>query len=177
MDRVLIGGIRVFERCCWWWWLGRWWYSSPSSKAVVLEATDPKADAAKTRNFRFIFAPRLVSSPLRQNRCLFHVLRHSSVPCVSGEDSIKIGKKTCWKSYLELCFRTKSRENKNRLCWMVCCIGKKKAKYQRDKCTCSIHKREIPPRREIWIGSNGFHPEEKSGKEAMDPATKRNLIK
>ncbi len=103
MDRVLIGGIRVFERCCCWWWLGRWWYSSPSSKAIVLEATDPNADAAKTRNFRFIFAPQLVSSPLRQNRCLFHVLRHSFVPCDSGEDSIKIGKKTCWKSYPKSC--------------------------------------------------------------------------
>ncbi len=34
----------------------------------------------------------------------------------------------------------------------------------------------IPPRREIWSGSDGSHPEEKFGLEAMDPTPKRNLV-
>ena len=35
----------------------------------------------------------------------------------------------------------------------------------------------IPPRREIWSGSYGSHPEEKFGLEATDPTLKRNLIR
>ena len=37
--------------------------------------------------------------------------------------------------------------------------------------------REIPPRREIWLRSDGSHPEEKSGKGVTDPTPKRNLVK
>ncbi len=150
MDRVLIGGIRVFERCCWWWWLGRWWYSSPSSKAVVLEATDPKADAAKTRNFRFIFAPRLVSSPLRQNRCLFHVLRHSSVPCVSGEDSIKIGKKHAEKVISSCAFAQRAERTRTDFVEWYAALEKKR---QNTKGINAL----VPFIRER------SHPEEKSG--------------
>ncbi len=40
-----------------------------------------------------------------------------------------------------------------------------------------VWKRWIPPRREIWSGSNGSHPEEKSDQGATDPTPKRNLVK
>ncbi len=38
-------------------------------------------------------------------------------------------------------------------------------------------KGEIPPRREIWLRSDGSHPEKKSGQGVTDPTPKRNLVK
>ncbi len=35
-----------------------------------------------------------------------------------------------------------------------------------------VWKQRIPPRREIWLGSEGSHPEEKSGQRALDPTLK-----
>ncbi len=35
-----------------------------------------------------------------------------------------------------------------------------------------VWKQWIPPRREIWSGSDGSHPEEKSGQRALDPTPK-----
>ena len=38
-----------------------------------------------------------------------------------------------------------------------------------------IRKWKIPPRREIRLGSNGSHPEEKFGQWALDPSTPKEI--